>query len=78
MFFPIFRFGGHFVQWNNFNNFGRGSPKAYFCEIILKSGHCSRRRCRLKKFLTDGRQTNIVDDGQISITIAHHEMVMLR
>ena len=50
------------MEWNNFSNVGRGSPK--------KSGHCSRRCC-LKKLLMDGwadgqadgqmegRQTNI-------------------
>ena len=32
-------------------NFGRGSPKEHFCEIILKLGHWPRRRCRLKVFL---------------------------
>ena len=31
------------------HNFGRGSPKEHFCEIILKSGHLPRR-CLLKVF----------------------------
>ena len=39
------------MEPNNFSNFGRGSPKEHFCEIILKSGHWSRRRCHLKVFL---------------------------
>ena len=39
------------VERNHFSNFGRGSPKGQFCEIILKSEHWSRRRCRLKVFL---------------------------
>ena len=34
----------------HFSNFGRGSPKEEFCEIILKSVHWSRR-CHLKVFL---------------------------
>ena len=32
------------------SNFGKGSPKKHFCEIILKSGHWFRRRCHLKVF----------------------------
>ena len=36
------------MEQNDFSNFGRGSPKDHFCEIILKSVHWSRRRCRLK------------------------------
>ena len=46
-----------------FSNFGRGSLKEHFCEIILKSGLWPRRRCHLKKLLTDrwtdGEWTNI-------------------
>ena len=44
--------GSHFVQQRGtiFHNFGRGSPKEHFCEIILKLGHWPRRRCRLKVF----------------------------
>ena len=33
-----------------FYQFGRRSPELYFCEIILKSSHWPRRRCRLKVF----------------------------
>ena len=44
--FSIFSSGGHFVQWS-----GKGSPKEYFSQIILKSVHWSRRRCHLKVFL---------------------------
>ena len=33
------------------SNFDRGSPKEHFCEIILKSGHWSRRTCHIKVFL---------------------------
>ena len=39
------------AEWNNFNNFGRGSPKEHFCEIILKSFLWSRRGYLLKVFL---------------------------
>ena len=60
----------HLMDWNDFSNFGRGSPKEHFWEIILKLGHWSRRRCRLKKLMTD--------EGQISITIAHLEHEVLR
>ena len=44
--FSIFSCGGHFVQRSgtNYTNFGRGSPKKRFREIILKSGHWPRRR----------------------------------
>ena len=45
------------VEQNDFSNFGRGSPKEHLCKIILKSVHWFRRRCRLKKLLTD-RQTD--------------------
>ena len=34
-----------------FKQFGRGSSKEHSCDIILKSVHCSRRRCHLKVFL---------------------------
>ena len=62
------------MEQNRFSNFGRGSPKEHFCEIILQSGHWPRRRCHLKELLTD-RQTDDgrTEDGQISITIAHLE-----
>ena len=33
------------AERNHFSNFGRGSPKEHFCEIILKSGHWPSRRC---------------------------------
>ena len=39
------------MERNDFSNFGRGSRKNNFCEIILKSGHWSRRRCHFKVFL---------------------------
>ena len=42
--FPIFSSGSH----NHFSNFGRRSPKKQFNEIILKSDHWPRKRCRLK------------------------------
>ena len=48
--FSIFSFGDH-PEWNHFSNFGRGSAKEHFCEIILKSGHLPRRRCCLTFFL---------------------------
>ena len=38
------------AERNHFRSFGRGSPKEHFCEIILKSGHWPRGRCRLKFF----------------------------
>ena len=38
------------LEQNNFSNFGRGSPKEHFCEIILKSGYWPMRRCHLKVF----------------------------
>ena len=40
-----------FSRVEPFYNFGSGSPKEHFCEIILKSGHWPRRRCCLKVFL---------------------------
>ena len=36
---------------DHFSNFGSGSSKENFCEIILKSGNWPRRRCDLKVFL---------------------------
>ena len=38
------------MERNDFINFGRGSTKKDFCEIILKLGHCPRRRCHLNIF----------------------------
>ena len=51
--FSIFSSGSHFLrrERNNFSNFGSGSPKEHFYEIILKSVNWSRRRCHLKVFL---------------------------
>ena len=47
-----FSFSDHFfIGTERFSNFGRGSPKENFSEIILKSGHSPRRRCCLKVFL---------------------------
>ena len=38
--FSIFNSGCHFIQRNRtISSFGRGSPKAHFCEIFLKSVH---------------------------------------
>ena len=65
------------MERNDFSIVCRESPKEHFCEIILKSGHCSRRRCRLKKLLTDGRTDGRTDDGQIPIIIAHLELFVL-
>ena len=50
--FSTFSFGGHFfsAERKHFNKFGRGSPKDHFCEIILKSSHWPRRKCRLFLF----------------------------
>ena len=39
------------MEQNHLSNFGRGSPKEHFCEIILKSDLRPRRRCHLKVFL---------------------------
>ena len=35
---------------SHFSNFGRGSFKEHFCEIILKSKNLHMRRCRLQIF----------------------------
>ena len=52
--FSTFSFGGHFfsAERKHFNKFGRGSPKDHFCEMILKSSHWPRRRCRLFLFFS--------------------------
>ena len=33
------------AEWNHFSNFGRGSSKDHFFEIILKSAHWPGRKC---------------------------------
>ena len=38
------------MELNEFSTSGRGLPKLHFCDIILKSGHLSGRRCHLKLF----------------------------
>ena len=38
------------AEQNHFSNFGRGSSKEHFCEIILKSTHWPWRTGRLKGF----------------------------
>ena len=38
------------AEQKHFSSFGKGSPKKHFYEIILKSGHWSRRKCHLKIF----------------------------
>ena len=55
--FSIFSSGGHFVQWSETILAILGSLKEYFHDIILKSGHWSRRRCRLKE-IVDGQTTD--------------------
>ena len=42
------------AERNDFSNLGRGAPKEPFYEIILKSGHWPRRRCRLYFFSSGG------------------------
>ena len=37
-------------EQNHFRKLGSGSPNEHSCEIILKSGHWPKRRCRLKVF----------------------------
>ena len=39
------------MEQDYFSNFGKGSSKKHFCEIILKSGHWSRSIYHLKVFL---------------------------
>ena len=51
------------VEQNHFSNFDKGSPKKHFCEIILKTGHWSRRRCHLKFSSGDGTIFTILVDG---------------
>ena len=45
--------GGHFVQRSGtiVAILVEGHLRNIFCEIVLKSGHWSRRRCHLKFFL---------------------------
>ena len=38
------------MEQNHFSNFGEGSSKEHFCEIILKSAHWPRRKCGLNVF----------------------------
>ena len=38
------------MEQNHFSKTGRGSSKEHSGEIILKSAHWPRRRCRLKGF----------------------------
>ena len=40
------------ILFSGLNNFGRGSPKEHFCEIISKSVQQFQGRCRLKQKLT--------------------------
>ena len=54
-----------------FSNFGKGLPKKHFYEIVLKSGHWSRRRWNLKGFLVlalaailSGQRANIRKFGR--------------
>ena len=53
MSFKAFSFCDYFVQRRGtfFSNFGSGSPKEHFCEIILKSGSWPKRRCHFKGFV---------------------------
>ena len=40
-----------FSRADQFSNFGKGSPKEHFCEIIFKLVYWSRSKCHLKFFL---------------------------
>ena len=57
------------MEQNDFNNFGRGSPKEYFCEIILISCHWSRRRCHLKVYLVFSDDGHFVQCGGMILAI---------
>ena len=60
------------TNWNGLNNFDRGPPRDHSCEVWSKSNERLKRRCRLKKLLTDGQtDARTMDDGQWAITKAH-------
>jgi len=67
------------TNWNGLNNFDRGQPRNYSCEVWSKSNKRFQRRCCLKKLLTDGRtHARTMDDGQWDITKAPLEHFVLR
>ena len=51
--FSIFSSGDHFVQRSR--SILAILIEGYLRNIFVKSGHWPRRRCHLKKLLTDGR-----------------------
>ena len=56
------------TNWNGLNNFDRGPPRDYSCEVWSKPNKWFQRRCCLKKLLTDGRtDARTMDDGQWAI-----------
>ena len=52
-------------EWNDLSNFGRGSPKEYSYEIILKLGKWTWRRCRFKVFLYLARMNKMAARAKI-------------
>ena len=62
-FFSIFSSGGHFVQRSQtiLAILVEVHPMNISVNLFLKSGHWRRRRCRLKKLLTDGRTDRRTD-----------------
>ena len=55
-----------FIEWNHLCNFGRGHHGEHSCKVISNLDKWIRRRCCLKKKLTDNRHLR-------RITIAHLE-----
>ena len=52
------------AEQNHFSNFGRGSIKEHFCEIILKSTHWPWRRGLLKSFSIFSSDSHFVQQSE--------------
>jgi len=60
------------TNWNGLNNFDRGPPRDHSCEVWSNSHKWLKRRCCLKKLLTDARtDARTTDAGHWRITKAY-------
>ena len=55
------------MEPNHFSSFGNYSIKKHFCEIILKSGNWSRRRCHLKAFSSFSSGGHFVEGNETTL-----------
>ena len=57
------------MEWNHFNNFGRGSPKEHFCEFFFEIGPLALGEMSLKSFSIFSFGSHFVQWSRTTFTI---------